>query len=83
MKDIIVSFKMDKKLYEKLKDLPDRSQFIRNAIEFALEDKCPLCNGSGIMHNEQKKHWQNFIRNHSIEKCPDCGNLYIRCNLEK
>ncbi|MEJ5273267.1 MAG: CopG family transcriptional regulator [Spirochaetota bacterium] len=79
MKDEVISFKLDHALYEKLKEIPDRSKFIRSAIEAALEDICPLCNGTGIMSKEQKKHWNDFTKNHSIEKCPDCGSLYIKC----
>jgi len=83
MKDVVISFKLDQALYEKMKDIPDRSKFIRSAIESALEDKCPLCNGTGIMSKEQKKHWNEFLHNHSIEKCKDCGSLYIKCEAEK
>lgn len=83
MKDEIISFKLDHDLYEKMKKIKDRSKFIRNAIESALEDICPLCNGTGIMNKDQKKHWDEFIKTHSVKKCPDCGSLYIECNYNK
>ncbi|MCR4422775.1 MAG: NADP-dependent isocitrate dehydrogenase [Spirochaetales bacterium] len=83
MKDVVVTVKVDQDLYEKLKDLPDRSKFIRNAIESALEDRCPLCNGTGIMNKSQKKHWDEFIKTHSVERCTECGSLYIKCFNKK
>jgi len=83
MKDVVLSVKIDQTLYEKLKDLPDRSKFVRSAIESALEDICPLCNGTGIMNDAQKKHWEDFTKTHSVERCPECGSIYIKCFNKK
>ena len=82
-KDIVVSFKLDERLYKKIKDLPDRSNFIRNAIEAAIEEQCPFCNGTGVLTKQQKEHFTNFLTNHSIARCPDCGANYIKCTFEK
>ena len=81
-KDNIVSFKLDENLYEKIKDLPDRSNFIRNAIEAAIEEQCPFCNGTGVLTKQQKEHFSNFLLNHTIARCPDCGANYIKCTFE-
>ncbi len=83
MKDVVISFKLDNKLYDKIKDIPDRSKFIRNAIELALEDKCPLCNGTGIMSKEQKWHWDKFLENHTMQRCEKCHSIYIECKAQE
>jgi len=82
-KDQILSFKLDEELYEKIKFMPDRSKFIRDAIAMALENTCPFCNGTGILDQAQKEHWKNLMKNHSLERCDDCGALFIKCNNEK
>lgn len=46
-KQEIITFKVDEKLAAELKELPNRSQFIRTAILAAIDNLCPLCRGHG------------------------------------
>ncbi|MBW1696363.1 MAG: CopG family transcriptional regulator [Deltaproteobacteria bacterium] len=79
-KQEIVTFKVDRSLLGVLKDLPNRSEFIRQAILNALDNACPLCMGTGSLTPNQKKHWQRFSRNHSLEECEDCHEIHLICN---
>lgn len=81
-KEEIITFKVDQTLATMLKAMPNRSDFIRNAILAALDNVCPLCMGTGIISPEQDKHWQSFLKNHSVEECVDCHAIHIRCVAE-
>lgn len=78
-KQDIVSFKVDAALAASLKGIPNRSEFIRNAILAALDNGCPLCQGTGILTTEQRDHWYNFTENHMISKCKDCNAVHLVC----
>lgn len=82
-KQEIITFKADENLSEALKDIPNRSEFIRSSILAALDNSCPLCKGAGTISVAQKKHWVDFKNNHSIVKCEKCNDTYIKCNHEK
>lgn len=79
-KDEIVTFKADQALLDAMKGIANRSEFIRRAILAALDGSCPLCKGTGILPPEQKAHWDNFLRDHSIQQCEKCRELYIVCS---
>ena len=79
-KQEIVTFKVDYSLLEVLKDLPNRSEFIRQAILNALDNICPLCQGTGSLTPDQKKHWQRFSKSHSLEECENCHEIHLICN---
>lgn len=78
-KQEIVTFKVDEKLFEVIKSIPNRSEFIRSAIVQALGSICPLCNGTGILNPEQKVHWDDFAESHSVETCSECNERYLVC----
>lgn len=78
-KQEVITFKADAKLAELLRQVPNRSEFIRNAILSAMDNVCPLCMGTGILSPEQRKHWQEFTRNHTVEECGDCHAVHIVC----
>ena len=80
VKQEIVTFKVDRSLLEVLKDLPNRSEFIRQAILGALENICPLCQGTGSLSPNQRKHWERFSRSHSLEECENCHEVRLICN---
>lgn len=82
-KDEIITFKVDKKLAQAMAGVPNRSEFIRNAILAAFENVCPLCKGSGLLSPEQKQHWNEFSEHHSVTKCDDCEAYYLVCNAGK
>ena len=79
-KQEIITFKVDEDLSRLIKDLPNRSEFIRGAIFAALESICPLCNGTGILNPNQKRHWDDFTVNHSVKKCQDCNERILICS---
>jgi hypothetical protein len=80
-KQEIVTFKVDEALAASLKRIPNRSEFIRNAILAAFENGCPLCQGTGILTPEQRDHWQHFIENHSVSKCENCNAVHLVCDV--
>lgn len=78
-KNFIISFKLDKELFLRLSNIEDKSNFIRLAVLKELQNICPLCNGTGVLNENQKKHINNLLLNHEIIKCPECGEVYIKC----
>jgi len=82
-KSEVISFKADDSLLEAMKAVPNRSEFIRNAILGALNSICPLCGGTGIMTPNQKSHWESFSADHSLEKCMDCNEIHLVCMRER
>lgn len=81
-KQEIITFKVDTSLAEALKIVPNRSEFIRSAILLALENCCPLCQGTGMLSPEQRKHWTTFVANHSVEKCAQCDAVHLVCEAD-
>ena len=82
-KDKIFTFKADSEMSELLEDMPNRSAFIREAIVSALEVRCPLCQGNGILTQEQRRHWERFLEHHQLEQCQTCHALHITCGAQK
>lgn len=78
----IISFKADQQLVEALTHIPNRSEFIRNAVLRAMDNICPLCQGTGILTPNQKEHWNEFNEHHKIVKCDECDEIYISCDRE-
>ncbi len=75
----VLSFKVDASLLAAMKGIPNRSEFIRNAIQAALDSTCPLCMGTGILTPNQKKHWSTFAEDHSLKECSECNEFYLVC----
>jgi hypothetical protein len=78
----IITFKVDGDLLEAIKDIPNRSEFIREAIISALGVLCPLCNGYGMLTPNQKLHWEEFAENHSVKRCKECNESYLICQTD-
>ncbi|MGD8564084.1 MAG: ribbon-helix-helix domain-containing protein [Desulfarculaceae bacterium] len=78
----VISFKADESLHQALKDIPNRSEFIRSAIQAALTGVCPLCQGKGVLSSKQIKHWQEFIQEHELTECKECHALHLVCRVE-
>jgi len=81
-KQEIITFKVDEALADVIKKLPNRSEFIRNAVLAALENICPLCQGRGTITPGQLRHWEEFLKTHRVVQCPECDALYIECDGE-
>ncbi len=80
IKTDIITFKVDEALAEVLRDIPNRSQFIRAAITSALGVTCPLCAGTGILTPCQKDHWGDFAATHELKRCRKCHEVHLVCN---
>ena len=78
----VISFKADEELAAMLKHMPNKSDFIRNAVLEYMQNTCPLCRGTGLISVSQREHWNKFIKTHSVEECQECHELYIKCNKE-
>ena len=81
-KDSIVSFKAEPSLVDALRAIPNRSAFIRSAILVALENLCPLCQGTGILTPEQKNHWKRFAQDHAVQECGECHEWHLVCGRD-
>jgi len=79
-KDEVLTFKADASLLDAMRGVPNRSAFIRNAIQAALDSTCPLCMGTGILTPNQKKHWDSFAKDHTVTECRDCNELHLVCS---
>ncbi|HTX73082.1 MAG TPA: ribbon-helix-helix domain-containing protein [Rectinemataceae bacterium] len=75
----LVSFKVEPGLAERIDRLPNKSEFIRNAILAALDNTCPLCQGTGVLSPEQREHWERFTAHHHVERCGECHAVYLSC----
>lgn len=78
-KQEIITFKVDEVLWEAMRRIPNRSEFIRSAILTALDSTCPLCQGSGSLTPDQRRHWDCFARSHSLTECEDCHAVHLVC----
>ena len=78
-KQQIITFKADETLLEALAGLPNRSEFIREAVEAALEGVCPVCNGRGTLNPAQRRHWLDFAEQHRVEECDECQERHLVC----
>jgi hypothetical protein len=79
-KTALITFKVDPSLAELVDHLPNKSEFIRNAILAALRNTCPLCQGSGVLSPEQREHWESFTEHHKAERCGDCRAVRLLCD---
>ena len=82
-KEEIITFKVDDALREALECIPNRSEFIREAIQTALKNTCPLCQGSGVLSLDQITHWKSFAVNHKIQRCDDCKAVHLTCTQKQ
>ena len=75
----VLTFKADASLLDAMRGIRNRSDFIRNAIQAALDSTCPLCMGTGILTPNQKTHWDSFAKDHAVAECDDCNELILIC----
>jgi len=83
LKPEIVTFKADASILDRMKGIPNRSEFIRAAILRALENTCPLCGGTGVLTPHQRAHWEEFERDHTLEMCDDCHEVRLVCGRRR
>jgi len=77
----VVTFKADHALWEAMQGISNRSEFIRSAVLAALDGACPLCRGTGVLSASQRRHWEEFERTHSVERCDDCHEGHLVCQV--
>jgi hypothetical protein len=70
----VVSFKVEKELAELLDKLPNKSAFIRKAIEAQLGRACPLCNGRGVVPRGVHDHFAPLLKQLDSRNCEGCGH---------
>jgi len=75
----IITFKVDASLIEALEGVGNRSEFIRSAVEAALENTCPLCKGRGTLTPNQRSHWDAAAGHHRMKRCHDCNEFHMVC----
>lgn len=76
----VITFKADAELAELIRAIPNRSDFIRQAVLQAVGNVCPVCGGNGILTPSQKQHWKNFSMSHHLEQCEDCREYVLVCD---
>ena len=82
-KDDIITFKVDESLRTALDRIPNRSEFIRAAVQAALQNTCPLCQGTGVLSPDQLSHWNTFALNHKLQRCDDCQAIHLTCSRKQ
>ncbi len=70
----VVAFKVEQELADLLNKLPNKSAFIRKAIEAQLGMACPLCNGRGVVPRGVHDHYATVIKEHNLHQCDGCGH---------
>ena len=72
-KQMVVAFRVDRHLAEELDRLPDKSGFIRGAIERAFHVSCPVCEGRGTVSHETAGYLGAILKKERALRCPCCG----------
>jgi len=73
-KTAIVAFKVEEELADLLNKLPNKSAFIRKAIEAQLGRACPLCNGKGVVPRGVHDHFAPLLQKFASRDCDSCGH---------
>ena len=73
-KTAVVAFKVEKELAELLNKLPNKSAFIRKAIQAQLGMACPLCNGKGVVPRGLHDHYAPLLAQLRSRHCDGCGD---------
>ncbi|HWR13005.1 MAG TPA: CopG family transcriptional regulator [Rectinemataceae bacterium] len=79
----LITFKVEHSLAELIDRLPNKSEFIRNALLAAFSNTCPLCQGTGVLTPGQLEHWKRFTEHHHVERCPECSSVYLSCEFKR
>lgn len=74
-KEAVVAFRVDRHLAEELDRLPDKSGFIRGAIERAFHVSCPVCEGRGTVSHETATYLGRILGRERALRCPCCGSV--------
>jgi hypothetical protein len=69
-----VAFKVEEDLADLLNQLPNKSAFIRQAIEAQLGRACPLCHGKGVVPRGVHDHYAPLLKQLASRSCDSCGH---------
>jgi len=70
----IVAFKVEPELASLLDAMPNKSEFIRSAIQSRLGTVCPLCRGSGVApYGAVTDDLTRLVQQHPLVACGGCG----------
>ena len=70
----IVAFKIDSDLAALLDAMPNKSEFIRSAVQGRLSTACPLCRGTGVApHTNITDEFFRVVQQHPLVACAGCG----------
>ena len=70
----IVAFKVEPDLAALLDAMPNKSEFIRNAVARQLSTACPLCRGTGIApFTGVTDELTRLVQQHPLCVCAGCG----------
>jgi RecJ-like exonuclease len=71
-KPVVVTFRVDAHLARALERLPDKSAFIRTAIEKALHEPCPACAGKGVVDCDAAAWLTEVLAQNEARNCTCC-----------
>ncbi len=77
MKNVIVTFKVEKRIAAHLATMTNKSQFIREALLKSMNHICPLCKGEGMIPHDE--HIKEFLNHHQIDSCCTCSGPVVTC----
>jgi hypothetical protein len=77
----LITLKVEPELAEIVNRMPNKSEFIRKAILSTLRNTCPLCQGTGVLTPQQRKHWEDFSAHHHVSRCHDCEAVHLECDM--
>lgn len=75
-KSVVVTFRVDAHLAEALERVPDKSAFIREALQQSLHEPCPACNGVGRVDCDAAVWLRAALTDLGARNCACCGAAY-------
>ena len=75
-KSVVVTFRVDSHLAEALERIPDKSAFIRGALQQSLHEICPACNGVGRVDCEAGAWLRTALHEMGARTCSCCGTAF-------
>jgi hypothetical protein len=74
-KSVLLALKVDAETAAALEALPNRSEFIREALRARMDSVCPLCHGTGRRPSSPATQLPGRRHLHALPRarCADCG----------
>jgi hypothetical protein len=72
-RSIVMTFKVEPELAELLREQPNTSEFIRQAVRDRIGHVCPLCLGNGRVSDLQRLAGRRLLNSHEGVVCTLCG----------